>query len=98
MRCGWCRFRSSAADSGFIPEQFAVRPPPVPWRPIALGAFLFACGLLSLFLLATDTLEYLTSREGDIVAKLRGTEGVFGDKIDEKETDQEVRHGPCYVM
>ena len=41
-------------------------------------------------MLARDTLEYLTSHEADIVGKLRGAEGVFGDKIDDKETDQEV--------
>ena len=46
-------------------------------------------------MLARDTLEYLTSHQGDIVAKLRSAEGVLGDKIDEKETDQEVRPSSC---
>ena len=51
---------------------------------------LFACGLFSLSLLAKGALEYLTSHEGDIIRELRGAEGLLGDKIDEKESDQDV--------
>ena len=41
-------------------------------------------------MLAKDTLEYFFSHESDLVRNLRSAEGILGDKISEKESDEEV--------
>lgn len=76
--------------SDFIPEQFAVRPPEAPLRSIALGCFLFVVGSCAMITLLHDFFEYATTEEADVVALIRKAKGVFGEKVDEEETDEEV--------
>ncbi len=77
-------------SSGFIPEQFMVRPAPVPYRSIALGCFLFLCGTFSLYILVTDLWRYLGSTDSELISRMRDAVGLFGETIDKEETDQEV--------
>ena len=79
------------ARSEFVPEQFIARPTPIPYKSIVLGFFLFTCGVLSLLVLVSDLWLYLTTKESDVIGRMRRAVGLFGETLNEEETDEEAR-------